>query len=239
MKQIKHRILPLLAALCLLLCGCRDGNQLGVSVITTGDGGASAEDAGSGEDPPAPEGFGSPEDPAEAENLFERIPRDYIFCSGAGGWSTELSLEPDGSFTGMYHDSDMGDLDQAKYPNGTVYLCQFRGQFAQPEAVDETTWTMKLESLELDHPADEAEEFADGMRFIYSEPFGLEDTEALTVYLPDTPAEELDEDVLWAVQGPYGWNATEAGTLGLTILYNAAQDHGFVQIPIPAEVLAP
>lgn len=30
---------------------------------------------------------------------------DMIFASGAGAWSTELKLNPDGSFSGSYHDS--------------------------------------------------------------------------------------------------------------------------------------
>lgn len=249
MKRLGRGFFPLLAALCLLLSGCAD--QTSEARITTGDGSPetdvpSSEKIQPAEEAAAPEDSGSPEDltespaglagaagPAapEPENLFEILPRSYLFCSGAGGWSTELSLEADGTFTGMYHDSDMGDLDEVRYPNGTVYLCQFRGRFAQPEPVDEIAWTMRIESLELDHPDDGAEEIEDGVRYIYSGPYGLEDTEELTVYLPATPAEGLSENVLWAARGPYDWSPTEAGTLGLTILYNAAQDHGFVQYP--------
>ena len=32
----------------------------------------------------------------------------FEFCSGAGGWSTDFTIEKDGSFSGVYHDSDMG-----------------------------------------------------------------------------------------------------------------------------------
>lgn len=249
MKHLRRGFFPLLAALCLLLAGCADQTSE-ARITTTGgspetdapssekiqpaEGAAAPEDPGSPEDltesPAGPAGAAEPAAP-EPENLFEILPRGYLFCSGAGGWSTELSLEPDGSFTGMHHDSNMGERDEEKYPNGTVYICQFRGKFAQPEPVDGTTWTMRIESLELDHPAGQSEEIEDGIRYIYTDPYGLEDTEELTVYLPDTPAEGLSEDVLWAVRGPYDWSPTEAGTLGLTILYNAAQDHGFVQYP--------
>lgn len=229
MRWFRRGVLSLLAVLCLLLAGCADQTHEAVieAVISKGDDTPPAEDVPPAEDPAAPGESPAPEE----ENLFERIPRSYLFCSGAGGWSTELTLEADGSFAGMYHDSDMGDLDEARYPNGTVYLCRFRGEFARPEAVDETTWTMRIESLELDHPAGQSEEIEDGIRYVYTEPFGLEDTEALTVYLPDTLAEGLDENILWAARGPYDWKPTEAGTLGVTILYNAAQDHGFVQYP--------
>lgn len=232
---MKYRLLALALALC-LLSGC--GDQFGVTVITTGDG--EGGDTPSLEEPGVPESGDTavpePEEkPSEGDAFLESLAGDYTFCSGAGAWSTDLTLLSDGSFTGMYHDSDMGDSDPEKYPGGTVYICQFSGRFIRPEKLDETTWSLKLDYLELDHRADGTEEFADEVRYIYSEPYGLEGTETLTVYLPDTPADTLSEDVLWAARGPYDWQETAAGTLGLTILYNEAEDHGFVQYPLPAE----
>lgn len=227
------------ALVLLLLTGCAD--QFGVTVITTGGGGdkdATAQeetDDPEDRDPVEPETAPEPEpeSPSEGDAFLESLSGTYMFCSGAGAWSTDLTLLPDGSFTGLYHDSDMGDNDPEKYPGGTVYICQFSGRFIRPEKLDETTWSLKLDYLELDHRADGTEEFADDVRYIYSEPYGLEGTETMTVYLPDTPAEGLSEDVLWAARGPYDWQATAEGTLGLTILYNEAQDHGFAQYPLP------
>ena len=46
---------------------------------------------------------------------------NMTFASGAGGWSTELTLNPDGSFNGNYHDSEMGDTGE-DYPNGSMYI---------------------------------------------------------------------------------------------------------------------
>lgn len=228
---MKFRIFAL--ALCLLLMsGC--GDQFGVTVMTTGGGEPEppAEQATVSESAPEPETEAVPEPETAPEAFFETLPGSYMFCSGAGGWSTDLELASDGSFTGVYHDSDMGAADPGKFPGGTVYICNFSGQFAQPVKIDETTWSMEIASLELEHPADETEEIIGGVRYIYTEPYGLEGTEVLTVYLPDTQAESLSEDVLWAARGPYDWQATEEGTLGLTILYNAAQAHGFTEYPI-------
>lgn len=226
---MKFRILAL--ALCLLLAGCAD--QSGVTVIPAGDG--EQEEPAPQEETVAPETEAPPEpEMTEEEAAFlENLAGGYIFCSGAGAWSTELTLLPDGSFTGLYHDSDMGDNDPEKYPGGTVYICQFAGCFARPKQVDGTTWTVEIEALELDHPADNTEEFADEFRYIYSEPYGLRGTETMTVYLPDTPVDGLPEGALWAARGPYDWQGTAEGTLGLTILYNAAQEQGFVQYPLP------
>ncbi len=236
---MKFRMLAL--ALCLfLLSGCAD--QVGVAVITTGGGGRDdppQEETGAPKDGDAAEPESAPEPEAEAplegDAFLESLSGTYMFCSGAGGWSTDLTLLPDGSFTGVYHDSDMGTGDPEKYPGGIVYICRFSGRFTRPEQLDETTWSLAIESLELEHPADGTEEFADGVCYIYSEPYGLEGTKAMTVYLPDTPVEGLSEDVLWAARGPYDWQATDEGTLGLTILYNEPQGSGFARYPLPAE----
>lgn len=233
---MKFRMLAL--ALCLfLLSGCAD--QFGVAVITTGGGrdDPPQEETGAPEagDPAEPETAAEPEAPPEGDAFLESLSGTYMFCSGAGGWSTDLTLLPDGSFTGVYHDSDMGTGDPEKYPGGIVYICRFSGCFTRPEKLDETTWSLAIESLELEHPADGTEEFADGVCYIYSEPYGLEGTETMTVYLPDTPVEGLSEDVLWVARGPYDWQATDEGTLGLTILYNEAQGNGFARYPLPAE----
>ena len=52
-----------------------------------------------------------PEAPVEEEVavLPDALPLDLTFASGAGAWCTGLTLERDGSFTGVYHDSGMGD----------------------------------------------------------------------------------------------------------------------------------
>lgn len=234
---MKFRVFALAVCL-LLLSGC--GDQFGVTVITTGDGGE--QDAPAQEetddpedrDPVEPETVPEPEpeSPSEGDAFLESLSGTYMFCSGAGGWSTDLELASDGSFTGVYHDSEMGAADPEKFPGGTVYICNFSGQFARPVRIDETTWSVEIASLELEHPADETEEIIDGVRCIYSEPYGLEGTETMTVYLPDTPVEGLSEEVLWAARGPYDWQATAQGTLGLTILYNEEGDCGFAEYPM-------
>ena len=42
---------------------------------------------------------------------------EFWFGSGVGAWCTTLQIQPDGSFEGQYHDSDMGDTGDG-YPNG-------------------------------------------------------------------------------------------------------------------------
>lgn len=43
------------------------------------------------------------------ENIFAKLPSQFTFSRGAGAWATTFELSPDGTFTGQYADSDMGD----------------------------------------------------------------------------------------------------------------------------------
>ena len=65
---------------------------------------------------------------AEVRDLLETLPESFIFTSGVGGWGTDLTIAPDGTFTGSYHDSEMGAIGDEN-PNGEVYVCAFSGAF--------------------------------------------------------------------------------------------------------------
>lgn len=163
----------------------------------------------------------------DPENPFATMPNYYLLAYGRGGWSTSFTMEDDGSFSGVYIGNAMGDADPDLYPEGTRYTCVFSGQFARPERVDDNTYSVKIESLELSHPADGAEELADNIRYIFTGPYGLEDTDELLLCLPDKPASELSEDALRSPSDRAGWKPTEAGTLGAYMLYNPAQNEVF------------
>ena len=59
-----------------------------------------------------------PETKAAAEQVTFRdlSSLECWFGSGAGAWSTTLTIHEDGSFFGVYRDSDMGDIGDG-YPN--------------------------------------------------------------------------------------------------------------------------
>lgn len=165
-----------------------------------------------------------PEAPVEEEVavLPDALPLDLMFASGAGGWSTDLTLERDGSFTGVYHDSEMGSTGP-EYPNGSCYICTFSGRFGDIRQVNGHTWTMSLEALTIQEtPAEEWIE--DGIRYITSEPYGLEEGKEFLLYSPETPAEGLDEEFLtwWP-----SWNVEDTGTLNCWGLLNQEMGYGF------------
>lgn len=100
----------------------------------------------------------------------------FCFSSGVGAWSTIMEIHEDGSFEGNFHDSDMGDSGEG-YPNGTVYFCDFRGQFSEPVRVNEYTYSAEIQNMELERESGTSE-IIDGIRYIYSGPYGFDNAEA-------------------------------------------------------------
>lgn len=168
------------------------------------------------------------EDPTEASDadlsakLFAELSNwNFEFSSGAGAWSTELKIQADGSFSGSYHDSDMGTTGDG-YPDGTVYLCDFTGKFAPVQKVNDYTYKTKLEKLETKEK-DGKEELADGMRFVYSTPYGLADAQDIYIYVKGAPADKLPQEYQDWVMFPLDG----AKTLPFYGLYNEKEQLGF------------
>lgn len=138
-----------------------------------------------------------------AEDIF---PREFCLTSGVGGWSTYIDITADGSFSGDYHVWDWDHMTD----DDPLYQDSFTGQFSKPEQVNEYTYSMKLEQLEVDLDL-----------------LGLGGEEFL-VYLPGAPLDELPEEfVLW-VKAP--WSIKEEDTvLPCYGLYNVNEQCGFFE----------
>ena len=133
---------------------------------------------------------------AEEENVLDLLDgRIMEFTSGAGAWGTEIQFGKDGVFSGSFHDTEMGDAEEA-YPNGTVYFCSFIGRLSLMEQVDDNCWKVKVEELE---PAAAAETIEDGVRYVPEEIYGLAEGDEMLLYRPGTPVSLLSEDMqFWA-----------------------------------------
>lgn len=131
----------------------------------------------------------------DAVLTWEAIPSHFIFTSGAGAWQTSLDLQSDGSFSGAYSDSNMGESSDA-YPYGTVYYCNFNGQFTQPQPVTEYCYSVELTEFSAED-SENAEYIDNGIRYVRSEPYGFNDSQCFYLYLPGTPVADLPEDCLY------------------------------------------
>lgn len=175
--------------------------------------------------------YGYPLRDAEAVSalpLPEGQPLELMFCSGAGAWSTLLTLNPDGSFDGTYHDSDMGVSGEG-FPNGTVYLCTFRGRFGDIKKLDDSTYAMTLQELTITTPHAVGEEWIeDGVRYVSSEAYGLNGGTEFFLYTPEAPISDLSQSFLTWFSGPYDRSAlAEDSSLGHYGLYNKSMGYGF------------
>lgn len=168
---------------------------------------------------PAPDGALTD---AEVRDLLKTLPETFIFTSGAGGWGTELTIEPDGTFAGMFHDSEMGAIGDEN-PNGEVYLCNFSGAFTDFTRVSDTVYSMRLKQLDTEGTVDEYY-IDDGIKFIYAEPYGMDNADVFYLYLPGTPREELPEGFLSWVRLDDGADALPENLFGL---YNAGGEQGY------------
>lgn len=139
--------------------------------------------------------------PAAQEDLLP-LDSDCIqltFSSGVGNWGTIMVLNRDGSFEGEFFDMNMGDTGD-DHPYGTMWCCSFYGEFKNFVQINENTWSLKLHYLEMDREAGETW-IEDGIQYIASTPYGLEDSEEFWLLLPDAPAEVLPEDAV--IRWPY------------------------------------
>lgn len=157
-------------------------------------------------------------DYSESANLFGVMPSYYLYYSGVGGWSCEIDLESDGTFTGKCHDND-GNIR---------YICGFSGKFTMPQRVNDYIYTMNVESLELEEePGVEVEDYYEDITLIYTEPFGFTDLGEFLIYLPGCPLKETGERFpFWLnVQIHSGANTIPERRYGI---YNVNEDAGFI-----------
>jgi len=217
MKSVKS--LGLILAFCLCLSGCF--GDLGTATpstdvtTTTTTTGSSTTEASTAE---------------VAGTQTDRLPLpqdtlSFSFCSGAGAWGTELRLNKDGTFTGLFNDSDMGDMGEG-YPNGTRYTCSFSGKFENIVQVDALTYKMTLEDIQTERASGD-EWIDDGVRYIATGPYGLEGGKEFIFYLPDTPVNTLSQEFLSWWPYRYDQNTNPKTTLSCYGILNVATGHGY------------
>ncbi len=164
---------------------------------------------------------------SQQQVLQNSFPIEMMFASGAGGWSTMLTLQLDGTFTGQYLDADMGVMG-AGYPNGTAYYCNFSGRFGSMMKMNDYAYYMRLEELVYDTDIGKEKIGTDeGVRYITADPYGIAGGEEFIFYLPGTPVEILDESFLSWWPSAYLWRQEQLYELDGYGLYNVNTGDGF------------
>lgn len=162
-----------------------------------------------------PESTLTPTPPPEPLSFATLRNFEFCFASGAGGWSTTMMIQADGSFAGEYLDGNM-DIQ---------YYCAFSGQFAPLVKVNEYTYSTQIDTLHYENEVG-TEEVKDGALYCYSEAYGLENAENILIYLPGAPLAELPQEFRSWV-GYHDLAYTEDTVLPFFGLYNEADQCGF------------
>jgi hypothetical protein len=167
------------------------------------------------------------------------LPKDNIllsFSSGYGSWKTTIALNRDGTFVGRYFDSNASSTGE-KYPNGSIYICNFEGEFEYVEKLNDYSYRMVLTQLESQQPEGK-EWIKNKTRYIASEPYGLnvpsnhQGEKEFILYLPEAPVDELlDAFLSWRPAEAVKNNENEENsTLSCYGLLNVSKDYGFFYV---------
>ncbi len=161
---------------------------------------------------------------SDPSQILSIVPDSFYFSSGVGGWGTEMELYDDGSFTGDYHDSNMGE-DMETYPGGTTYVSEFFGNFTNFRKIDDFTYSMELASL--DYTQQPGYDYTDGtVHYIVSDAYGLAGGNLFYLYLPGHPMDTLPEEFLSWTRMYMGYD-DDAANLTIYGLYNVAAEAGW------------
>ena len=165
--------------------------------------------------------------------IYSMFAGSYTFTSGAGFWSTFLELKPEGTFTGEFHDTNMGERGEGY--DATVYYSKFSGYFENPRKINAYTYSFELgniayenepETEEIGNPYDN--DSTANLLIKYSTAYGLDgSTKTVYAYTPSAPVAklpkgfmswighlreqslrdkpELSYKCLYAVEPEYGW----------------------------------
>ena len=119
----------------------------------------------------------------------------------------------------------MGDTGE-NYENGTRYICGFSGNFTGLTKINDYTYEMKMENLTYEETPGK-EEIADGVKYIYTDVYGLEGTDTFKVYLPGAPVSDLSEEEYFWVRTANENGAEESqDTLTIPVIVNEKMEYG-------------
>lgn len=171
--------------------------------------------------------------PKQQKTIFQQIAgRDFWFTSGAGGWRTVMTINEDGTFSGKFTDSDMGDTG-TDYPKGSMKISEFTGRLDNVQKVSATAYTMTVSQLDYD-PAN-VTTIVDGVREITAEPYGIGLNDAITIYLPGQEVDRNDATYrMWlGTGGPYGDTTAfiQNEKFTLPTLFDTTQHYAWIVYP--------
>ena len=146
----------------------------------------------------------SSNDPAaDAYSDLEEIklldaPMTFYYASGAGAWGSEITINPDWTFYGSFHDTDAGAEGGPQRKQ-----CDYTGRFVDIKHVDEYSWSLRIESITPDRPIGETWMEGD-VRCTVASPYGITENTTYMIYVPGADNDILPSTYVGALFRPEG-----------------------------------
>ena len=155
---------------------------------------------------------------AATRSLMKSIAGKYGFASGSGGWGTTMTVASDGTFSGTYHDSDMG-ITGDDYPNGSVTISNFKGRFKDAKKNADGSYTMQCDKSALKIDGNIGDTYIkNGSKYTVADPYGIAPCSTFTVYPAGYDSSQLSEAIVgWS----RAWYDSMPAKLETPIIVNA------------------
>lgn len=155
---------------------------------------------------------------AATRSLMKSIAGKYGFASGSGGWGATMTVASDGTFSGTYHDSDMG-ITGDDYPNGSVTISNFKGRFKDAKKNADGSYTMQCDKSALKIDGNIGDTYIkNGSKYTVADPYGIAPCGAFTVYPAGYDSSQLSEAIVgWS----HAWYDSMPAKLETPIIVNA------------------
>lgn len=165
-----------------------------------------------------------------ADYTFRLFAGEYTFTSGVGFWSTEMTVKSDGSFYGIYHDSDMGSGGNGY--NTTMYYCDFSGKFKNPKKINSYTYSFEIDSIKFKNTPNTEEIKTEGsakVRYVYTDAYGLDcGAKTIYAYTPDAPVALLPDGFMSWVGNLRRYTCGDVPKLSHKCLYAVEPEYGWI-----------
>ena len=170
-----------------------------------------------------------------AFELFPYIPSQYIYWSGAGSWSTDITINFDGSFNGQYHNFDFAD--GSKGYEGILASAEFSGRFVDIQKISDDIYSARMVGLAYTREIGTeqlADIYNDGSRYlvVYTSAPGIEEDSTYYFYKKGALIDQLPQGFTRQV-GQFVDFASVNGQLQLPVcgIYLAETEAAFYSSP--------
>ncbi len=167
-------------------------------------------------------------DGTPAPEIFSEMPSTFWLSGDVGFWHSQLTVHSDGSFTGYYQDTDIGDTGEGY--SGTVYYSEYTGSFQNPMKLNDYTYSFEVGPIDYkgtDGDVTMSDEYsADGVnpiRNVFIESATFSEGETVYLYTPGASLSELPEGFKHWVHPSDGEK-----TLSVFGLYVTKSEYGFL-----------